>query len=180
MSAQQPVSLIPLLCVRCQAPVSAGLEEVAWVCETCGQGLLLGEDGQLIALEVHYAAAIPAGGQGRPFWVAGGQAVLQRQTYKRDESREMQAFWQTPRRFFIPAFELPLQQMLELGSALLRQPPELTPGSPARFIGVRVPPGDVTPLAEFILLSIEAERKDALRSLDFQLTLSQPSLWILP
>ena len=40
--SQKPVELVPLLCVRCQAPVPARPGEVAWVCEQCGQGLVLG------------------------------------------------------------------------------------------------------------------------------------------
>jgi hypothetical protein len=35
------------------------------------------------------------------------------------------------------------------------------------------------PVAEFIVLAIEAERKDQLRSLNFNLNLAAPELWIL-
>jgi hypothetical protein len=38
----------------------------------------------------------------------------------------------------------------------------------------------VHPLAEFILLGIEADRKDALKTLNFTLDLERPQLWILP
>jgi hypothetical protein len=39
---------------------------------------------------------------------------------------------------------------------------------------------DFQPVAEFIILAIEASRKDALKRADFSLMLSQPALWILP
>lgn len=175
-----PVELIPLLCVKCQTPVNAQVDEVAWVCPMCGQGLLLGDDGNLRPLEIFFSAALPQGVQGKPFWVAQGSASLQRQTYSGNRSKEMQDFWGSPRTFFIPAYELPLQEVVAAGTQLLRQPPALQPGSPAPFAPVVVPPGDVRPLAEFILLGIEAERKDALRTLTFDLSLSEAQLWILP
>ncbi len=175
-----PVELIPLLCLKCQSPVDARVDEVAWACQVCGQGLLLGEDGGLRALEIFFSAALPQGVQGKPFWVAQGSAVLQRQTYSGNRSQEMQDFWKATRTFFIPAYELLLQEVVAAGTQLLRQPPALQPGGPAAFLPVVVPPGDVRPLAEFILLGIEAERKDALRTLTFELSLSEAQLWILP
>jgi hypothetical protein len=38
----------------------------------------------------------------------------------------------------------------------------------------------VQTLAEFMVLSVEAERKDDLKELGIQLRLSQPVLWVLP
>jgi len=180
MSTIQPVQLIPLACVRCQVPVNARVGEVAWVCQTCEQGLWMGEDGRLSAQEILFSSALNQGAQGYPYWVVEGQAQLQRQTYKGNQSKEMEVFWQLPRLFFIPAYELPLQNVVETGARLLRQPPTLHAGSPTAFAGVVVPPGDVRPLAEFILLGIEADRKDALRSLHFELTLAEARLWVLP
>jgi hypothetical protein len=174
------VRLIPMMCVKCQAPVPAKPDEVAWVCEQCGQGLLLSDEKGLVAVPVQFAAGIPQGGKGRPFWVADGQARMTRQTYKGDASRDMQAFWQGPRRFFIPAFDLPLEQLAQTAVGMLVQPPDVRPGSPVGFAPVTVLPGDVQSLAEFVILSIEAGRKDDLRELSLELQLGQPSLWILP
>ena len=39
---------------------------------------------------------------------------------------------------------------------------------------------DVLAAAEFIVIAIEAERKDKIKSIDFELKLSKPVLWILP
>jgi hypothetical protein len=39
---------------------------------------------------------------------------------------------------------------------------------------------DVSAAAEFIVMAIEAGRKDKLKELDFSLKLSTPVLWILP
>ena len=177
----RPVELIPMLCIRCQAPLPAQPDEVAWVCQPCQQGQQLSEEGNLQALEVHYAASIPAAATGRPFWVAQGRVqIRQRQTYQGNQSRDAQAFWQTPRLFFVPAYALPLEQLVQTGTERLRQPPALQPGPPAAFSPVNFLPSDVRPLAEYIILAIEAGRKDDLRSLEFDLQLDPPQLWVLP
>jgi hypothetical protein len=41
-------------------------------------------------------------------------------------------------------------------------------------------PDNIRPVAEFIVMSAEAERKDALRELKFDIRLDPPQLWILP
>lgn len=175
-----PVSLIPMVCLRCSSPLTAQPDEVAWICQTCGQGLVLDEQAGLAALEFHFSAGILQGQAGSPYWVAEGRASLQRTTYQGNQTDEMLAFWQYPRHFFIPAYDLPINSVIETGAFMLRQPPNLQAGTPGKFLAVTVPPGDVLPLAEFILLGVEANRKDALKELHFTLDLSAPELWVLP
>lgn len=180
MSESAPITLAPLQCLHCQAAIPAQVDEVAWVCETCGQGQLLLENGSLQAISVFFSKHIQPGAQGHPFWVAEGSATLQRETYHGNQAREMQDFWRIPRRFFVPAYALPLQEVINQGAQFLSQPLPLEEGSRVSFQPVTVPAGDVRPLAEFILLGIEADRRDALKTLKFELTLGEPQLWILP
>lgn len=173
------VELIPMLCLKCQQPIPARIDEVVWVCQTCGQGLVLTDKQGLLPQVVHYAGNIPANTPGKPIWVAPGQVSLQRQTYSGDQSKEMLEFWSQPRWFFIPAYELNLDQLAQTGVALLKQPlPMQEGGVPAAFLPVTVPPEDIYPLAEYLVLAVEAERRDKLRSLSFTLQLGQPELWI--
>lgn len=175
------VQLIPLVCVKCQTPVSAQAGEVAWVCGQCGQGLLLDESQGLVPLEVNYAAGIAPNTPGKPFWVTEGRvAFAKRQTYSGNEDRDAQNFWGQPRRFFVPAFNSLLETLLGLGSKLLEQPPALQPGPAARFEPVTLALEDVKPLAEFIVMALEAGRKDRLREIQFSLELSNLVLWVLP
>jgi hypothetical protein len=154
---------------------------VAWACAQCGQGLLLDEQHGLVPLEIHYAAGIPPNTPGKPFWVAEGKVHLQgRQTYSGREERDAQAFWSSARRFFLPAFSAPLETLLSLGMNSLLQPPALPPGPPAHFEPVTLWPEDLQSAAEFIIMAIEAGRKDKLKELNFTLELSDPALWILP
>jgi len=175
------VKLIPMLCVRCQQPVPAQPDEVVWVCPNCGQGLVLSEEKGLLPQAIHFAASIPANTQGKPVWVASGQVTLQRETYQGDNAGDMQQFWSQPRWFFIPAYNLTLDQLSATGVQLLKAPLAMQEtNTPATFLPVTIHPADVRPLAEFIILAVEAERRDQLRALSFQLHLGPADLWIFP
>jgi hypothetical protein len=178
----QPIALIPMQCVRCQNPLLAQPGEVVWVCPTCGQGQQLSDTHGLLPQVVRYAAGIPQNGKGKPVWVVEGQAALRRTSFDAfDNRKDMEQFWAAPRRFFIPAYDLPLDQLTSTALGLLREPVSLqeAPG-PAAFFPVTVHPEDIQPLAEYILLAVEADRRDRIKQLEFTLTLGQPELWILP
>jgi hypothetical protein len=180
---QAPVELVPLRCLRCDTPVPAEPDEVAWICEQCGQGLLLDEAQGLAALDIHFAAGIPPAAKGRPFWVTMGQVQLVRESregFIGSKTGQAERFWAEPRRFFIPAFTCPLEDLLEMGSSLVQRPLDLQPGPPVRFLPVTSSPEDVPALAEFIVLAVEAERKDNLRRIETQMSLGSPVLWVLP
>lgn len=177
----QPVRLIPLLCPHCQTPIPAQPDEVAWVCTNCQKGLLLDESQGAVPLNIFFHAGLSAGKTGAPFWVTRGRVVFQqRETYRGNEEKAMQAFWAEPRLFAIPAYALPLEEAIALGVKFLQQPLKMEAGKPAPFLPMVVSPQDVHPLAEFIVMSIEAERKDALRRLTFTLSLEPLQCWILP
>jgi hypothetical protein len=134
----------------------------------------------LIALEVHYAAGLPDNKVGKPYWVVQGQVTLQRQTYSGNAAQEAMVFWDAPRTFIIPAYECTLETLLALGSQLLLNPPTLQDGRSAAFAPVTFSAQDARALAEFIVVALEAGRRDMLREIQFELELSAPLLWVLP
>ena len=176
----QPVELIQLVCIRCKSPLPAGSDEAAWVCAQCGQGMRLDEDRGLVELAVNFASGIRDGARGKPFWVADGSVALQRETFSGDKSRESEQFWSQPRRFYVPAYALALEDLLAAGTALLLNPPIVQPGTAASFEPVVLPVEDVYATVEFIIMAVEAGRKDMLKSTQLSLTLSDPVLWVLP
>ncbi len=176
----RPVELVPLVCIQCSTPLPAEADEVVWVCAQCGQGMSLDEEKGLLPLEVQYSANIAPNAVGKPYWVVESQVTLQRETFSGNQDREAESFWSQPHTFFIPAYKTSLETMLAQGMSLLRQPPLLQPGPAARFEPVVLYAEDVLPAAEFIIMAIEAERKDKLKSVNFSLKLSTPCLWILP
>ena len=181
----QPVELIPLLCTHCQAAIPAQPEEVAWVCAQCGQGLLLSEEKGVVPLTINFSAEIPPTGKGRPFWVVAGQTVLQRRIFGGgDQGQQAQEYWRSPHRFFVPAFNLPLDQMVDWGLRFLQQPPNLNAAAPVvtppSFLPVTLMPGDLQPMVEFIVMGIEAARKDKIKEIQLSIKLELPELWIIP
>ena len=176
----KPVELIALKCIKCDTSIPAELNEVAWVCEQCGLGQRLGETG-LLPLEVHYSKGVEPSKKGRPFWVCEGRVAIDRDTYGLGrKTKDAEKFWRHPRKFIIPAFNYPLKDLTRFGPELLRRPPAIHEGDPAPFLPVNLSPDDVPALAEFIVMALEAERKDKVKKINFKLTLSEPELWILP
>jgi hypothetical protein len=179
--SQVPVRLIPLLCLRCQFPVSAQPDEVAWACDQCGQGLILDDQRGLRPLEIFFSRALGQGQRGRPFWVAPGRVdITERQTYKGNEKQAAAQFWSAERLFFIPAWEASLDEIISAGVDLLHKAAPMEPGSLAPFLPAVTLPGDLQPLCEFMVASIEADRRDALKRVNFSLKLKPPQLWVLP
>lgn len=178
----RPVELIPLACIKCSTPVPASTEEVAWVCIQCGQGLLLDEVRGLAPLEVNYSNAVPPGSLGRPFWVAEGRTAIQRSTFgsRGGQSKDAQRFWAQPRVFFVPAFAASLETLVSIGVDLLMKPPILQAGPPVSFQPVVLPVEDVRAAADFIVLAIEAGRKDKVKEIQHTIELLTPVLWVLP
>ncbi len=176
----QGVELVPLQCGRCSTPVRAAPDEVAWVCANCGQGLLLDGESGLRALEVKYAAAAQQEGLvWRPFWVAAARVTFQaRETYGHDRGSD--EIWGAPQMFILPAFECSLEEAGAWGMGFLRQPPRLVEGPAGLLEGVTVDPQAARALAEFVVLTVEAERRDQLRSVAFDLDLEPPVLWAMP
>jgi hypothetical protein len=183
-----PIRLVPLACVKCRAPIPANPDEIAWVCEQCGQGNLLDaapvpgpDESATRLLDIFFSDRIQPGQKGRPFWVTRGQVGLTiRETYKGDEGREARQFWAEPRLFSIPAWETSVDEIVSMGVYLLRNPQRLNPGGRQRFLPVVMPPGDVRAMVEFMVVSIEADRRDALKTVEFELKLEPLQLWILP
>jgi hypothetical protein len=48
------------------------------------------------------------------------------------------------------------------------------------FVPVTVAGDDVGVWAEFLVMALEAARKDKVKKIDFNLKLGEPQLWILP
>jgi hypothetical protein len=163
-------------------PVPAEEEEAAWVCTQCGQGIYLDGARGPVSQEIHYASGVAPNTPGKPFWVAEGRVVMQRAAFQGGSkpSAEASQFWSQARRFFVPAFQGPLDEQLRLGMQWVRQPPGLTEGPPVPFLPVRLYKEDVLPAVEFIVMAIEAERADKVKQVQFSLELSEPVLWIFP
>lgn len=178
---ETPVELVPLNCIRCGTPIPAAIDEVAWVCQQCDQGQQLGEDG-LVPLQVHYAQNIDPSGKGHPFWVCEGRVTIDRDIYGASgkDTKDALRFWEQPRKFIIPAYPYPLDQFSQMGVRWLKDPPGLKPGPVSAFDPVTVAADDARAWAEFLVIALEAERRDKVKKIQFKLILGEPQLWIFP
>jgi hypothetical protein len=178
------VELVALKCLNCGTLIEAEEEEVAWVCQQCGQGLRLDAQSNLAALVVHWAA-LPAGRQTAglrwlPFWVFSGSVHFSLRSAFH-ATRQPDPLWNAPRHFFVPAFPYSLESTERLGADLTRRQPQLTAGQPQSPVSqCTLFAEDAREVVEFVVLTIEADQKDKLRQVSFQLELAEPELWVLP
>ena len=172
--------LVGLECVRCGTPVPAEPDEVAWICGNCGQGLLLEEQAGLRPITVHFGLAVADPGlRWAPFWLAWGRVrVTRRESFGRDSPPDPR--WDQLVRFVLPAFATSVERAVAWGRHFLLEPPDLRQGDTLALQGVTVLPEEIDSLARFVVLTIEAERKDKLEAIDFNLDLEPPELWCLP
>jgi hypothetical protein len=175
-----PVELVPLECLRCRTRLPAEEGELAWICPNCGQGQRLGDDASLIEIEIRFADGSPeASVRWFPFWVLHGNVRIQeRLSYGGGQSPDPR--WEAPQQFILPAFETTPEEAAQWGTRFLREPIGLRAGSPGTLSGVTVSPEEAQALAEFVVLSFEADRRDKLKSLRAVLDLGPPELWCLP
>lgn len=176
-----PVELVPLNCIRCGTSIPAEVDEVAWVCHQCEKGQQLGEDG-LVPLKIHYSLGIKPSQKGRPYWVCEGRVTIDRKTYGTfgKKTKDALRFWEQPRQFIVPAFPYPFDDFSRVGIKWLQKPPAMKPGLIVDFDPVTVAAADVKAWAEFLVIALEAERKDKVKNVNFKLVLAEPQLWILP
>lgn len=78
------------------------------------------------------------------------------------------------------AYACPIENVLAHGIRMLAQPPALNTGNGNSFEPVVLALEDVRALVEFMIVAVEAGRKDKLKQLKYNLVLNQPELWVLP
>jgi len=179
------MKLLLLRCPRCNNSLTPDQNDQVVQCGNCRAAVALLEGG-LQLLDAQFAT--PSSDRPPhwlPFWVYRGQVTInQRRTQGgRSAERDAQEFWGRPRQVFIPAWDITLPQARDMVSLLLHKQPPLeatTPPEGATFRPAVVTPEDGRKLVELVIVSIEAERKDWLESLNYDLQLDSQTLWLLP
>ena len=91
--------------------------------------------------------------------------------------------WAGPRRLYGPAWDLSLETAQRVGSRLIQPPPHyhiIAKLEEVQLVPAVVTPSDARKVLEFIIVAIEARRKDMLKDLAFELEVGQPEMWALP
>lgn len=179
------MKLIPLLCPTCRHSLVAENEDVVVQCPNCSAAVQLLEDGfRLIRVRYVQANAGTTVSQWLPVWVFLGRVHLRRrETQGGNQNAAAQSFWAEAKRLYVPAWELSLKIAQDKGTELILSQPEFQPlASPSdgKLTAATVSPEDARRLLELMIIGIEADRKDWLKTVEVELDLEEPELWAMP
>ncbi|MGH2537751.1 MAG: hypothetical protein ACRDHL_10185, partial [Candidatus Promineifilaceae bacterium] len=175
-------------CPNCRQPLPAENDDLVLACPNCAAAVQIDDTGLSLAA-LRYAAPAGAGGpwpEWAPFWVFAGLIQIHgrdRQGWDAGSEGRAQAFWAGRSRFYAPAYAATVEVARQAGRALLEDEPEWHFVEPPAGVKLRpavVSAADGRKLLDFIVVTIEASRKDWLKSLDYSLELVAPELWALP
>jgi len=181
------MKLLALRCPVCAQPLLPDEDEtIVMSCGGCYTAVSIDDHG-INPTDIQFAAAT-AGEitDWLPFWIFQARVHLtERDTQggKRSDREEAAHFWASSRKLYVPAWEMPLTQAREMGSVLVNKQPQFQPINPppqTRIKAASVTAEDALKLLEFVVLSLEAQRSDWLKSIQFHIEAGQPTLWAVP
>ena len=182
------MKLLLLRCPVCQEPLKPADRDVYLSCTNCHEIIQLDDRTGISQAAVNWAMPTDTSRvtDWLPVWVTHGRVnITTRATQGTNNKalKESQAMWAHPRALYAPAWELPIPQSRKLGSHLIESQPNWVKGSrPADVVmtAANITPNDAHQLIQLIILTIEAERKDWMKSLAFNVEAPAPELWVVP
>jgi len=181
------MKLVALRCPVCAQPLLPDEDEtIVMSCGRCYTAVSINDHG-INPTDIQFAAATTDEiSDWLPFWIFNARVNLsERKTQGGKKSiREAAAhFWATSRKLYVPAWEMPLKQAQAIGGNLVKKQPQYQPidAPPEAVIkAATVTSEDALKLLEFVVLSLEAERPDWLKSIQFTIEVSNVTLWAIP
>ena len=180
------MKLLALRCPTCAQSLKPQNPEVIVLRCGCGTAVSLQETG-ITTITLQFASpAVEKFDAWLPLWLFNGRVnITNRQTQGRNTQaqQDSQQLWNYPRRLYVPAWDLPTATASQLGGDLVQRQPSFERTDQvanAPFVEAVVTPQDALKLLEFVVLTIEAARKDWLKSLDFHIETTAPQLWAIP
>ena len=182
------MKLLALRCPNCNHGLKPGNDDILLVCPNCQIPVAIAIDGPK-RVKVRFALPPKMEADAQewvPFWVFEGLVkVTERETQSgwRTKDKDSQQFWASPRQLYVPAWDLSVHNAQDVGSQLILNQPEFTSIVQPKVINLTptvVKPNDAKKILEFIILAIEARRKDWLKKFAFELEVSKPQLWAMP
>ncbi len=181
------MKLLALRCPVCAQPLLPEEDEtIVMSCGRCYTAVSINDHG-INPTDIQFAAPTTDEiSDWLPFWIFNARVNLsERETQGGKKSiREAAAhFWATSRRLYVPAWEIPLAQAREIGSMLVKKQPQFQPIDPLPETTIKpatVTSEDALKLLEFVVLSLEAERADWLKSIRFNIEVTKTMLWAIP
>ncbi len=177
-----------LSCKNCGSMLQSEGREVVFHCENCGRGYAL-EQGELNPVTTEFAVAkLQEPGQQveyHPFWVLRAEVDIRSRSARGGFMSAIRGSG-TPTEgdvnFYVPAFDAPLETVKEIAMHFTVSQPkyEKTDGRGRALAGCAHSEEFARGFADFVLLSLEAEKPDTMRSIDYSLDFTGSSILAVP
>ncbi len=193
MTDASGLRLVALKCSKCGSLIKAEPDDHVYYCGNCGTGFeLINEKDELAVVNIDFA--LPVKKQDAeiiylPFWVFDTNIQIS----SRDSSATLGSAAgfiknifsggdgsKPVTKFYVPAFDTPISNIRRLGMEFTKNQPELESIKKDKLTGCRFSSRDAEKLADFIFLSIEAEKPDMLKNITYSLGLSSPRATGIP
>lgn len=182
------MKLILLRCPNCTEPLSPNNDDVVVACTNCHIPVAIAVNGaqrMTVQYAVDAGSRVSGSSTWYPFWLFEGRVhITRRETQggSRSGRKESEKLWGVSRRLYVPAWELDLHVAQEVGGRLIQMQPDfqlVDQPEEVNLVSATVTPKDARKLLDFIVLAIEARRRDWLKNLEFELEIGQPELLAL-
>ena len=179
--------LVALKCAKCDSGLTVEVNDNVVYCSSCGSGFEIVND-KLVPIEVNFAKALlPGKGEMvyKPFWLL--------KTHLNILSRDSSGGWlsnifggnsnktQGEVLFYVPAFWMTIDSVKNIGCTFTQKNPVASPQKyNVKMTGMNFSREDAKKLAEFIFLSIEAEKSDTLKNIQYQMDVKSTEILGIP
>jgi hypothetical protein len=167
--------LIALKCPTCDSGLTGEINDTVVYCSSCGNGYEIKDD-KLEPMEINFGKPLIQG-QGdivyKPFWILN--------IYVKIFSRDSSGGWvsnlfgssnktEGEILFYVPAFWMTIDSVKNIGGTFTMKNPVASPQKyNVKMTGFNFSKYDARKIAEFIFLSIEAEKSDTLKNITYDL-----------
>jgi hypothetical protein len=178
--------LVALKCKSCDSGLVVEVNDNVVYCSSCGNGWEI-VDGELVPLEVNFAKPLIQGTGDliyKPFWMVD--------TYLKIVSRDASGGFvsnlfggsnkmEGDILFYVPAFWMTIESVKEIGGTFTMKNPVASPQKyNVKMTGFNFNKDDAKKIAEFIFLSIEAEKGDTVRNIDYDMKVKSINVLGIP
>ena len=191
MTQASGLRLVALKCKKCGSLLDADPKDVVYYCSNCGTGYeIINEKDELVALDINFALpkkALDAEIVYFPFWVFNADININ----ERNASGTLGSVVdfikgkitggpKSIEKFYVPAFETSMENIKKLGLEFTRNQPDFDTLKKDKLKGCTYSSRDAEKIADFIFLSMEAEKPDMLKNISYTLGLSSPKVIGMP
>ncbi|MBS1493540.1 MAG: hypothetical protein JST55_08515 [Bacteroidetes bacterium] len=179
--------LVAIKCKSCDSGLVVSLNDNITYCQSCGSGWEI-IDGELHPIEINFAAAAMRGDGElvyKPFWlVTANINILERESSGGFFSNLFGGSKEQTSgtiKFYIPAFTCELEKMKNLALAFTSSNPVASPQKfNTRLVGFNYGKEDAKKLAEFLLITIEAEKSDTIKTFRYDMNFEKLEILGIP